>query len=90
MSKRRKKDEAETVAESVSTEQEESTEVAVPVVSKSEQRRRAVMSEKVKIEARVNAKLPDGTFVPQGETVEVSSEYADRLRTENDKSFIIK
>lgn len=58
-------------------------------LSKSEQRRRAIMQEKVRIKATVNTTLPDGTYVPEGETVEVSKEYAGRLLSENDKSFII-
>lgn len=48
------------------------------------------LKSKVSITAQVNAKLPDGTFVQKGKTVEVLKEYADRLVSEKDKRFIIK
>lgn len=78
-------------SEPAETEQVE----AEPVFqSRSEQRRiehmqAAKASSKVKITARRNSMLPDGTFVPEGETVEVEQEYVGRLVSEGDTRFII-
>lgn len=54
------------------------------------QKPKAQSKSTVSIKAQVNATLPDGTFVREGETVEVSKEYAGRLVSEKDKRFIIK
>ena len=40
--------------------------------------------------AQYNTQLADGTFVPKGKEVEVTAEYAERLKKEKVKDFIIK
>lgn len=39
--------------------------------------------------AKRNARLADGTFVPAGQRVEISTEYMERLRDTNDQTFTI-
>ena len=61
--------------------------------SKSEERREAIQrseakEEKVIITAVENTSLADGTFVAKGEKVEVTAEYAERIKSEQNKSFI--
>ena len=41
------------------------------------------------VTAKQNARLADGTFVGEGEKVEVTKEYAERLKAEKNKTFII-
>lgn len=41
----------------------------------------------VELEATRNTNLPDGTFIAKGQKVEVSAEYAERVRIEGNKSF---
>ena len=59
--------------------------------SRSEERREAIQSAegKVILTAVENTQLADGTFIAQGEKVEVTAEYAERVKRENNKSFII-
>ena len=60
-------------------------------VSKSEERRLAIQrsdaEEKVTLTAVENTQLADGTFIAEGEKVEVTREYAERVKRENNKSF---
>jgi hypothetical protein len=60
--------------------------VAETVENSTEETRRTPQS-KVKLTARVNADLPDGRFVREGESFEVDQEYADRLKSERDTRF---
>lgn len=60
--------------------------------SKSEERRIEIQKnqsaeEKVILTAVENTQLADGTFIAQGEKVEVTKEYAERVKRENNKSF---
>lgn len=41
----------------------------------------------VTLTATRNTKLADGTFVKKGEKVEVTTEYAGRVKRENNKNF---
>lgn len=60
--------------------------------SKSQVRREEAQTEAkeetVILTATENTTLADGTFVAKGEKVEVSTEYADRVKKENNRSFI--
>lgn len=57
--------------------------------SKSEERRIAIQAEEklVTMEAVQNTTMADGTFVFKGQKVEVTAEYAERVKRENNKSF---
>lgn len=52
------------------------------------QKTRQSVESTVQLTARVNLVLPDGRFVSGGETIEVSQEYFNRVRTESDGRFI--
>ena len=41
------------------------------------------------VTAKQNARLADGTFVGEGKKVEVTKEYAKRLKAEKNEAFII-
>lgn len=60
--------------------------------SKSQVRREEAQTEAqeetVILTATENTTLADGTFVAKGEKVEVPKEYADRVKKENNRSFI--
>lgn len=57
--------------------------------SRSEERREAIQNaeELVTLTAVENTQLADGTFIAKGEKVEVTREYAERVKRENNKSF---
>jgi hypothetical protein len=61
--------------------------------SKSEQRRIAIQQSEAQEETVVmtaveNTTMADGTFVFKGQKVEVPREYAERVKREQNKSFI--
>ena len=58
-------------------------------VSTSQERKTVSKSGQFYATARQNVKLPNGTFVAQGEKIKVSKAYVERLRREKDNSFII-
>lgn len=76
-----KADEAEaaTKPEAVETE-------ATDVAEKTETKR-STKAKMVTLVATRNTQLADGTFVAEGDEVEVTQEYADALKAERDTSF---
>jgi len=64
-------------------------ETAQPQVEKQVEEKFTKKSELRKVTAKINTRLPDGTFVREGETIEVSKDFVERLVREKDNSFII-